>query len=126
METKLYKVYEITFPKGDSYVGSTSSSFSRRYITQQSTAKRKQKLNKTLTTKEILLTQYGFDEISMVEVDRIECVKDDPQIRMLEEKWKNKLSPNLNIYKAYTTKEQAKQRDKKTQQEYYLKNKKTI
>ena len=44
-----------------------------------------------------------FKEVKMVEIDRIKCIMGDPKIKMLEEKWKLKLQPTLNVYKAYQT-----------------------
>ena len=47
-----------------------------------------------------------FKEISMIEVDRIKCIKGDSKVKMLEEEWRVKLNPTLNINRAYRSEEE--------------------
>ena len=104
MKNVVHKIYHITFPNNDTYVGSTSTSFNMRYANYRNDYK---------TSKSPILeisTQYRFNEVNMVEVDRIECPMHDSKIKMLEEEWKKKLNPTLNVKKAYLTKEEERER----------------
>ena len=101
---RLHKIYKITFPCGNTYVGSTSTPFNKRYNSHRSSYKKnpiKPPINE-------VSEQYMFNEIKMVEIDRIGCHMNDPKIRILEEEWKTKLKPTLNIRKAHETQEERK------------------
>jgi hypothetical protein len=116
MKNVVHKIYHLTFPCGKDYVGSTSTSFNMRYGNYRNDAK---------TSKSPILvisTQYRFKEVNMVEIDRIECPMHDSKIKMLEEKWKLKLNPTLNVQKAYRSPEE----DKKAKRLYNHTNKKYI
>ena len=104
MKNVVHKIYHITFPNNETYVGSTSTSFNMRYGNYRNDYK---------TSKSPILeisTQYRFNEVNMVEVDRIECPMYDSKIKILEEEWIKKLTPTLNIQKAYQTKEEERER----------------
>ena len=95
MKKRDFIVYHITFPNNETYVGSTSQPLNKRYAVYRNDAK---------TSKSPICqisTQYKFKEVSMVEVGKVKCVMGDPKVRILEEKWKKKLKPTLNVFKAY-------------------------
>ena len=95
MEKRDFIIYHITFPNNETYVGSTSQPLNKRYAVYRNDAK---------TSKSPICqisTQYKFKEVSMVEVGKVKCVMGDPKVRILEEKWKKKLKPTLNVFKAY-------------------------
>ena len=100
MENVVHKIYHLTFPNNETYVGSTSQTFRKRYTGYRSTYK----ISDTPICE--VSIQYMFEEVKMVEVDRIECIKSDPKIKILEEEWKKKLNPTLNIRRAFRTKEE--------------------
>ena len=100
MENVVHKIYHLTFPCGKDYVGSTLQPFNCRYGTYRYDAKRSKSPICQIST------QYKFKEVSMIEVDRIECPKYDSKIKILEEEWKKKLKPTLNVHKAYQTREE--------------------
>jgi len=102
MENVVHKIYHLTFPCGKDYVGSTSQILKERYHRYRSDYKKSQSPICEIST------QYMFNEVSMVEIDRIECPKYDSKIKILEEKWKRKLNPTLNIRKAFQTDEEVK------------------
>jgi len=102
MENVVHKIYHLTFPCGKDYVGSTSSNFSMRYGNYRNDAKRSKSPICQIST------QHRFKEVKMVEVDRVECPMSDPKIKMLEEKWKKKLNPTLNVRLAFQTEEDFK------------------
>lgn len=96
---RLHKIYKITFPCGNTYVGSTSIPFNCRYGNHRQEYKRSESpINK-------VVIQYKFKEVSMVEVDRIKCPMYDPRIKMLEQKLIKKLNPTLNTRQAHRTEE---------------------
>jgi len=113
MKNVVHKIYHLTFPCSQDYVGSTSQTLRQRYHRHGSNAK---KSNAPICE---ISTQHRFKEVKMVEVDRIECPKYDLKIRMLEEKWKRKLNPTLNAQKAYRTEEERKIQVKECIKEYY-------
>ena len=120
MEKILYKIYELTFPCGNNYVGSTSQRFNKRYTVHRCYYQHKDKkppINQ-------LAEQYLFKEISCVELDRIECIKGDEKIRILEEKWKKKIHPTLNTYVAHVTNAEDKERMSQYGKRHYKNNKK--
>ena len=102
MENVVHKIYHLTFPNNETYVGSTSTPFNIRYGGYRNDFKKQ----KTPITKTSI--QYKFKEVRMIEVDRIECSRYDSKVKMLEEEWKQKLKPTLNTYKAYQTIESKK------------------
>ena len=108
---KLHKIYKITFPCGNTYVGSTSQKFNNRYSRHRSNFKSKSPICE-------VSTQYKFNEVNMVEVDRIKCPMYDSKIKILEEEWKDKLNPTLNKRRAYQTKEEMLEKQRKFNQEY--------
>tara|TARA_R110000744_G_scaffold348949_1_gene454619 strand:- start:30 stop:656 length:627 start_codon:yes stop_codon:yes gene_type:complete len=106
MENVVHKIYHLTFPNGGDYVGSTSLTFNERYNCYRSDYKRSKSPICEIST------QHRFKEVKMVEVDRIECPMHDSKIKMLEEEWKKKLNPTLNVRQAFQTKEEEKIRRK--------------
>ena len=109
----IHKIYHLTFPCSNTYVGSTSKALNIRYSGYRGDAERSKSPICQISLK------YKFEEVKMVEVDRIECSMKDPKIRMLEEKWIKKLNPTLNIYKAHQTKEEERIRDNEWYREFY-------
>ena len=103
MENVVHKIYHLTFPCSNTYVGSTSQILKERYSRYRSTAKYHPE-NPICR----ISTNYKFKEVKMVEVDRIECPMFDSKIKMLEEKWIKKLTPTLNTKKAYRSSEETK------------------
>ena len=100
MKNVVHKIYHLTFPCGKDYVGSTSTPFNMRYGNYRNDYK----ISKTPITQ--ISISYRFKEVKMVEVDRIECPMYDSRITILEEEWKQKLNPSLNVRKAHQTKEE--------------------
>ena len=95
MEKRDFTIYHITFPNNETYVGSTSQPLNKRYAIYRNDAKTSPSPICQIST------QYKFKEVSMVEVDKVRCVMGDPKVRILEEKWKKKLQPTLNVLRAY-------------------------
>jgi hypothetical protein len=103
MENVVHKIYHLTFPNGGDYVGSTCQKLNERYGGYRNDSKKSKSPICEVST------QYKFNEVNMVEVDRIKCPMYDSKIKILEEKWKKKLNPTLNINKAHRTKEENKE-----------------
>ena len=103
MKKVIHKIYHLTFPSGKDYIGSTCQKLNERYGGYRNDYKKypNNPVNK-------VSIQYSFNEVRMVEIDRIKCIKYDPKVKMLEEEWKQKLKPALNTYKAYQTLESKK------------------
>jgi hypothetical protein len=102
MENVVHKIYHLTFPNNDTYVGSTSQTFRKRYTGYRSAYKKSKSPICEIST------QYMFDEVKMVEVNRIECPMYDSRITILEEEWIKKLNPTLNINRAHRSEEENK------------------
>jgi len=102
MKNVVHKIYHLTFPCSNTYVGSTSQILRERYSRYRSDAKKSKSPICQIST------QHRFKEVKMVEVDRIECPMFDSKITILEEKWKRKLNPTLNVRQAFQTEEEEK------------------
>ena len=111
---RLHKIYKITFPCGNTYVGSTFTTFQTRYKNHRS----RFKFKPTKPMVNEISEKHTFGEVKMIELDSIRCVKGDPEVRILEEKWKRKLNPTLNIRKAHITKEEKIKYFREKAQEY--------
>ena len=111
MGNVVHKIYHLTFPCGKDYIGSTCQKLNERYGGYRNDYKKypNNPVNK-------VSIQYSFNEVRMVEIDRIKCIKYDPKVKMLEEEWKLKLQPILNVYKAYQTNESKKKERKERAQ----------
>ena len=113
MENVVHKIYHITFPNNDTYVGSSHTPFYQRYASYRGLSKKSKSPICEVSTR------YEFKEVKMVEVDRIECPMYNPKIKMLEEEWRKRLNPTLNIRKAYLSSEEDK---KNRKQAHFLRN----
>ena len=112
MENVVHKIYHLTFPNGGDYVGSTCQKLNERYGGYRNDSKKSKSPICEVST------QYKFNEVNMVEVDRIKCPMYDSKIKILEEEWKDKLNPTLNKRRAYQTKEEMLEKQRKFNQEY--------
>ena len=99
----MYKIYKLTFPTGDVYIGSSKQSLNVRYGTHRSDAKNR----KVKTYKDELCLKYYFSEVQMVEIDSIN-LDTTKEVRILEQKWIDKHPDCLNSNKAYSTKEETR------------------
>ena len=99
----MYKIYKLTFPTGDVYIGSSKQAFNKRYGSHRSDAKNR----KVKTYKDELCLKYYFSEVQMVEIDSIN-LDTTKEVRILEQKWINKHPDCLNLKKAYSTKEETR------------------
>ena len=100
MENIVHKIYHLTFPNGEDYVGSSYTPFYQRYASYRGLSKKSKSPILEISTR------YKFKEVKMIEVDRIECIKGDSKVRMLEEEWRKKLNPTLNVNRAYRTEQE--------------------
>ena len=82
MENVVHKIYHLTFPNNETYVGSSHTPFYQRYASYRGLSKKSKSPICEVST------QYEFKEVKMVEVDRIECPMYNPKIKMLEEEWR--------------------------------------
>tara|TARA_R110000737_G_C14268408_1_gene429924 strand:+ start:109 stop:573 length:465 start_codon:yes stop_codon:yes gene_type:complete len=120
MKIKDYKIYLLTFPNKDTYVGHTSQILNQRYSRHRCDAK----VIKVETPKSKLCLEYKFKEVVMVEVDRIYGTYNDAE--KLEQKWINKLNPTLNTNKSHRTKEEEAECHRQSAVKYYYRNKEEV
>ena len=113
IEKVVHRIYHLTFPNNEDYVGSTSQILRKRYTGYRSAAR----ISKSPICQ--ISLKYKFKEVRMIEVDRIEGPMFDPKIKMLEEKWIKKLTPTLNTFSAYRTEEEERIMTKEYQKDYY-------
>ena len=120
MVKKDYKIYLLTFPNKNTYVGHTSQKLNQRYYRHCYDAK----IIKVETLKSKLCLKHKFNEVEMVEVDRIFGVYNDAE--KLEQKWINNLNPTLNTNKSHRTEEDQAEYYRQSSLRYHRKNKELI
>ncbi len=103
MKEKLHIVYELKFPCGNNYVGETTQLLNQRYYRHQSDSR----LDKGGKLKCKLCLEYSFNEVSMLELERIIGTKRETE--QIEQNWIDKLKPTLNIKRGYNSKEDLQQ-----------------
>ena len=106
------------------YIGSTKSFRSRKYQHKSNCININQK-SYNLKLYEKIRENGGWNNWNMIIIDE----EDDltfTQARIKEEELRLKYNGNLNLYKAYTTEEEAKERNKKIMKNYYENNKEKL
>tara|TARA_R110002051_G_C8462325_1_gene458603 strand:- start:26 stop:508 length:483 start_codon:yes stop_codon:yes gene_type:complete len=113
MKVKLHKIYQITFPCGNTYVGETTQPLNKRYHSHRSDSK----IGRGGELKNELCVKYIFNEVSMVVLECVEGTKRNAEV--IEQKWIDKLKPTLNVKRGFNSKEDLQQYRKKQYQLKY-------
>ncbi len=106
------------------YIGSTKSFRSRKYQ-HKSICNNINSKSHNLKIYEKIRENGGWDNWNMIIIDEADDLT-FTQARIKEEELRLKYNGNLNLNKAYTTEEEAKERNKKIMKNYYENNKEAI
>jgi hypothetical protein len=127
MEIKKYKIYKITFPNGEHYIGRTETHEYMRWGSHLSDCRRGKHANKRMQE---IYNEYGYDEWKF-EVLKVEESDDSSYISLLEEQYIRETPNTINVYILSIDSKKSfqryynenKEREKQRRLEYYHKNK---
>ena len=131
--TIIYKlVHKEDYDNANIYIGSTTD-FIRRKCEHKKRCKNEKDKNYNNKTYQFIRNNGGWECFNMIEVEKYPC-NDGNEVRQREEYWRCYLNANLNMIKAFRTKEQEiedkkyyRDNNKETRAEYdkklYEKNK---
>jgi hypothetical protein len=115
----IYKVVDMRLVQGDVgycvYVGSTTQKLTKRMYEHRHKSKSK------WAPFHKYINEQGIDNFKIVLVEPYPC-RGKAELNMREEHWRCKLGPTHNVYRAYATKAQRAEDDRKSQRIYYHNN----